>query len=78
MCTLWLNMILCAQLDDLVLEDSIADLMSSDLTEPVDGGDLCVLNRKVDLNVAAIELLRPGSILRPADNLQGVAHVWRN
>ena len=69
------DVILGSQLDYLVLENCITNFMACDFAEPVNCGNFRVLDCKVDLDVAAIDLLRLHCRLRPAHNLQSVTHV---
>jgi len=67
--TLRLQVVLCAKLNDLVLEDGIADLVPSDFTESINTCYVSVFNREIDLDVATIKLLRLSCSLRTAYDL---------
>ena len=67
-----------AQLNDLILEDCVANFMASHLSEAINSGDLFVLNVELDLDMTAIEVLALGGCLRPTDDLQRVPHVRRD
>ena len=74
---LWLveRILMCSQLDDLVLEDCITHFMTRNFTETINRCNFFVLNVKVDLDVTAIDLLCHSCVLRASDYLKSVAHV---
>ena len=71
-----LDAVLCrAQLNNLILENCIANLMPSHLSKPVDCGDAGILNIELNFNVAAINMLILCGSLGPTDDLKRVPHV---
>ena len=75
---LGLYVVLSAQLDDLVLKNGVADFMTRHLTEPINRGNLLVLDVKLDFDVASIMVDTLSSRLWSSNNLQSVAHVGRD
>ena len=55
---MWLDTVLrCAKLNNLILQDGIADLVACDFAEAIDRGHLLVLNVKLDLDMTTVKVL---------------------
>ena len=67
-----------SQLYDLVLENSVADLMTRNFAVTINRRNFFVLDVELDLDVTAVNLLRHGCVLRASNYLKRIAHVWRD